>query len=122
MTSFLILHELTAIVPLFGLWGVFHYTESLPSTLVESELVSQGTEKFSRYFKKKGWIEDDATIDPSTDAGKASSNTGSKIVVEVAAAWAVTKILLPARLIFSVYATPWFAQRAVLPITRLFRR
>jgi hypothetical protein len=39
VTSFLILHEVTAIVPLFGLWGLFHYLEvgsmGMPDWLVE---------------------------------------------------------------------------------------
>ncbi|KEZ39890.1 hypothetical protein SAPIO_CDS8843 [Scedosporium apiospermum] len=30
VVAFLILHEITAIVPLFGLFGVFHYTQYAP--------------------------------------------------------------------------------------------
>ena len=36
-----------------------------------------------------------------------------KIVVEVATAYAVTKAILPLRLMLSVWATPWFARVAV---------
>lgn len=43
-----------------------------------------------------------------------------------ATAYAITKALLPVRLVFSVWATPWFARVAVAPATngfgRLFRR
>ncbi len=39
-----------------------------------------------------------------------------------ATAWAVTKALLPARLIFSVWATPWFARVSVIPFINGFRR
>lgn len=43
-----------------------------------------------------------------------------------ATAWAITKALLPLRLIVSVSATPWFARVAIIPFTgafgRLFRR
>lgn len=44
----------------------------------------------------------------------------------VGTAWAITKALLPLRLVLSVWATPWFARTAVIPITnavkRVFRR
>lgn len=33
-----------------------------------------------------------------------------------ATAYAITKALLPLRLIFSVWATPWFARVSVIPI------
>src|ERR1044071_6938946 len=39
ITSFLILHELTAIIPLFGLAAYFHYTHWLPSWFAEGALV-----------------------------------------------------------------------------------
>ncbi len=39
-----------------------------------------------------------------------------------ATAWAVTKALLPARLIFSIWATPWFARVSVIPFINGFRR
>jgi len=32
------------------------------------------------------------------------------VVVEVATAYAVTKMLLPGRIVLSVWATPWFAR------------
>lgn len=35
---------------------------------------------------------------------------GSRILVEVATAYAITKVLLPVRIIFSVWATPWTAR------------
>jgi hypothetical protein len=38
---------------------------------------------------------------------------GTRIVVEVAAAYAITKALLPLRLMLSVWATPWFARVVV---------
>lgn len=35
---------------------------------------------------------------------------GSRILIEVATAYAITKVLLPVRIMFSVWATPWFAR------------
>ena len=39
-----------------------------------------------------------------------------------ATAYAITKALLPLRIVFSVWATPWFARWTVLPTTRYIRR
>jgi len=46
----------------------------------------------------------------------------NSIPCRFATAYAVTKALLPVRLIFSVWATPWFARVAIVPMTNLFRR
>lgn len=40
----------------------------------------------------------------------------------LATAYAVTKVLLPLRLIVSVWATPWFARRAVVPVKDFLQR
>jgi hypothetical protein len=92
--------------------------------------VKEGVEKFSRYFRRKGWFGEqseksgDVLIGNGTEnvTGEAGtwrfSEGGLRIVLEVATAWAVTKALLPARLVLSVWATPWFARVCVLPITR----
>jgi hypothetical protein len=106
----------------------------LPPYISEGVWVNEGVEKFSRYFGRKGWFversEDGAVGDVVTVDSKgveASSNNGKtwtfsegglRIVLEVATAWAVTKALLPARLVLSVWATPWFARVCVLPVTR----
>lgn len=122
ISAFLILHEITAVVPLFGLAAAFHYANWLPPFISEGKWVSDGVEKFGRYMRKKGWINDDARGGRWFGRGE----TGTRIVVELATAYAVTKALLPLRLILSVWGTPWFATWTVLPITnrisRLFRR
>jgi hypothetical protein len=59
ITAFLILHELTAVVPLFGLAATFHYTQWMPPYISEGKLVSQGVEKFGNYFRRKGWLGDE---------------------------------------------------------------
>jgi hypothetical protein len=46
------------------------------------------------------------------------SETGTKVIVEVATAYAITKALLPLRLVFSVWATPWFARVWVVGLGR----
>ena len=42
-------------------------------------------------------------------------------VTRLATAYAITKALLPLRLILSVSATPWFARVAIVPSTNLIR-
>lgn len=59
ISAFLLLHELTAIVPLFTLTGIFHYTQWLPPYISEGKWVSNGVEMFGSYFRRKGWLGDE---------------------------------------------------------------
>ncbi|KAF5123363.1 hypothetical protein E5D57_011276 [Metarhizium anisopliae] len=117
VVSFLILHELTAIVPLCALFALFHYTTFVPVAYVTShfgDYVQTGISRFERYFSRKGWFgfgpgdADKEKADDAMDKWK-SGEQKYKILVEVALAYAITKALLPIRIIGSVWATPWFA-------------
>lgn len=83
-------------------------------------------ERFGRYFRRKGWFGfergDEIVMDENKGlevnggvqgGGKGSNMGGMRILVEVATAYAVTKVLLPVRIVFSVWATPWFARVVV---------
>ncbi len=155
ITSFLILHELTAIIPLIILGVSFHYSGWLPK-FVREEKVAQYQELFGRYFGRKRWFGVEAPLSiPEGDQTEGISKTstaeriealvegglpirsdglkegegeevnrygdGTRIVLEVATAYAITKAMLPGRVIGSVWATPWFA-RTVLGAFRRFRR
>ena len=48
--------------------------------------------------------------------------SGSRILVEVATAYAITKVLLPARVILSVWAMPWFARNVLGGLRRALGR
>ncbi|OLN86946.1 hypothetical protein CCHL11_04565 [Colletotrichum chlorophyti] len=135
VVAFLILHEITAIIPVLGLFGFFHYTDFLPLEYVTghwAEYVRDGVGKAERYFSRKGWFgfdaEDRGTLTEELDAsgltaaGHAEDLRSTqdvlerwqrdgkyKVVVEVAMAWAITKALLPARILISIWGTPWFA-------------
>ncbi|KAK1070682.1 hypothetical protein LTR12_000070 [Friedmanniomyces endolithicus] len=124
ITAFLVLHELTAIVPLFGLAALFHYSDWLPPFISEGRWVTEGTEKFGRYFRRKGWISEAEEVEASEMSGKwwGRSEGGVRIVVEFATAYAITKVLLPLRLVLSAWATPWFARWTVLPVTGVMKR
>lgn len=39
-----------------------------------------------------------------------------------ATAYAITKVLMPFRIVFSVFATPWFAKISVIPFMNAIRR
>lgn len=56
ISAFLLLHELTAIIPLFALAGIFHYTRWLPPFISEGQWISNGVEMFGNYFRRKGWL------------------------------------------------------------------
>lgn len=141
ISAFLILHELTAIIPLLGLVGAFHYYQWLPPFFAEGTWVVAGVEKFGNYFRRKGWIDAGVTREAADlaqrgEAGKVEQGrisrwwnrgeTGTRLVVEFATAYAVVKALLPLRLLLSVWGAPWFARWTVVPFNNivkgLFRR
>ncbi|KAF2705767.1 hypothetical protein K504DRAFT_459862 [Pleomassaria siparia CBS 279.74] len=131
ITSFLILHEITAIIPLLGLAATFHYTHWLPSWFAEGAWVLQGVERFGKYFKRKGWIRSEEAAEAERevqedlrrrDRAWNIGEGGTRVVVEFATAYAITKMLLPARIIFSVWGTPWFARIAVAPVMGAVKR
>ncbi|KXH41831.1 hypothetical protein CNYM01_06747 [Colletotrichum nymphaeae SA-01] len=127
VVAFLILHEITAVVPLLGLFGFFHYTNFLPLEYVTGHwagYVRDGVGMAERYFSRKEWfgfeaqdrgtmtgqLDEDGEVDSTQDMLEKWQKDGKyKVVVEVAMAWAITKALLPARILVSVWGTPWFA-------------
>jgi hypothetical protein len=131
ITSFLILHEITAIVPLLGLAATFHYTHWLPSWFAEGAWVVAGVERFGKYFRRKGWIRGDEAAEAERevqvemrkrDHAWNISEGGVRVVVEFATAYAITKMLLPLRIVLSVWGTPWFARRTVIPMMGMVKR
>ena len=133
LISFAILHELTAIVPLASLTYAFHYYQWLPPYFAEGKWVTEGVEKFGRYFKKKGWMQDydEVEVERETREGRAldveeggilgywdRGDGMGKWLVEIATAYAVTKVLLPLRIALSVYWAPGFARWTLIPVTR----
>ncbi|KAI9791645.1 MAG: hypothetical protein M1816_003731 [Peltula sp. TS41687] len=123
ITSFLILHELTAIIPLFGLAAAFHYSNWLPPGFTEGKWAAESVKKMDRWLRKRGWIgnADDDNNKPRRKRwwnrwGK--GHDGVRWAVELGAAWAVTKALLPVRILVSLWLTPAFARGVVGPVWR----
>ncbi|KAK0651703.1 hypothetical protein B0T16DRAFT_85023 [Cercophora newfieldiana] len=124
VVAFLILHEITAVIPLFGLFGVFHYTELIPVGYVLERYggwVGEGAGRAERYFRRKGWFGFIEGEGEGEGEGREMKGEGDvlkkweggdgryRVVVEVALAYALTKAMLPLRVVASVWATPWFA-------------
>lgn len=125
ITSFLILHEITAVLPLFGLVAIFHYTGWTPLLSAgEDSALNEGIQRFGKWMTKKGWVGSDdveaAKSASSTTAedGISTQQTGAQLVLQFAAAYVITKALLPLRVVASVWATPWFARTLLGPIGR----
>ena len=47
--------------------------------------------------------------------------SGTRLVVEFATAYAVVKVLLPLRLVVSVWGSPWFARWTVAPFSNMVK-
>lgn len=164
MVAFLILHEITAVVPGLGLFYLFHYcggddeqeaeeeggTASYGKRFEEwvmgwmmelgySEVMVRKMEGFEKWFRRKGYFgfgeKGDGEEGEGEEKGKDWENVGEKqkdeqgrkeqvlmmkkwqsggdekyrVLVDAALAYAITKALLPVRIIASVQATPWFA-------------
>lgn len=80
ISAFLLLHELTAVIPLFGLAATFHYTRWMPPFVGEGKWVSDGVEKFGNYFRKKGWLGEEGKARRYRWWGRGEG--GTRIVVE----------------------------------------
>jgi len=114
ITSFLILHELSAIVPLFGIWGLFYYLDYSPAGIFPNWIVENGIGFIRRMAERNNWT---VLMNPAT---------GAQLLLQGASAYAIVKATMPLRLVFSVWAMPWFARWFIVPLnTRLaalFRR
>lgn len=80
ISAFLLLHELTAIIPLFGLAATFHYTRWMPPFISEGRWISDGVEKFGKYFRKKGWLGEEGKARRYRWWGRGEG--GTRVVVE----------------------------------------
>lgn len=118
ITAFLILHEITAIAPIIGIAGAFHYFNWLPPYISEGKYVSDAVGWIGDYMRKKNWIGEENRRGRWFGRGE----NATRLVVEIATAYAIVKAILPVRIVFSVWATPWFARQTVLPLKAFVKR
>ena len=79
ISAFLLLHEITALVPLVGLATTFHYTKWVPPFVGEGKWVADGIEKYGNYLRKKGWL---GVEDAKKDKWWGRREGGTRVVVE----------------------------------------
>lgn len=143
VASFLILHELTAIVPLvilfyaFGALGVGTAVLAWLLGDAEDKEDDQGSlmtrfrawarlkeERFERYCRKRGYLgfekQDAETIDAANDLGKSSHLAGS--FANMVAAYILVKALIPVRIGASVALAGPFSRSVLEPLKRIVRR
>lgn len=81
--------------------------------------VEEGAGRWERYLRRKGWFgfskeDSEGGEVVKRDGGEAvkrweGGDKRYQAVVELGLAYAITKALLPVRILGSVWATPWFA-------------
>ncbi|KAK9390278.1 hypothetical protein V1515DRAFT_589785 [Lipomyces mesembrius] len=104
--TFLLIHEVTAVAPLFGLMWLFQVTDWMPP--LPEGLMEAGKEFYSKA------IPQDSLPEPSESA--------TKLILQGATAFAIVKMILPLRVAFSLLITPWFARRSVIPLVNRIQK
>ncbi|OMH86376.1 hypothetical protein AX774_g62 [Zancudomyces culisetae] len=114
LVSFLLLHELTAILPIFLIYYYLKLTDYQFDFLFNfssSQLSEYVVESCNRFFNKlRGYF----------GFGELPSN--DLTMVRLVASYAIVKTLLPLRLAACVLLTPFFSKFFIDPITSVFRR
>lgn len=106
VTSFLILHEITAIVPLFGLWWVF-YQLDLPDQyelpLYFTNLLDQCGDAMEKLV--------------GDDYSKGFDK--NRLILSGAISYAIIKVLYPLRVLVSLWAAPYLGKLLLLPLRKI---
>lgn len=114
VVSFFILHEVSAIVPLMGLWYVFNALDFAPLDWAPLWAVEHGQDMLKPYIDvEKGIFRHWQNADPA------------KLLVQGAAAYAITKMLMPLRIMACAALTPPVSRWFIEPwgkIIALFRK
>ncbi|CUS24411.1 LAQU0S16e01112g1_1 [Lachancea quebecensis] len=105
ISSFLILHEITAIVPLFGFWWMLYslnLNEQYELPLYFKELLDQCGDSIEKLV------------------GEHSRGFDrNRLVLSGAISYAIVKVLYPVRVLFSIWAAPYFFKWFLSPFKKL---
>lgn len=107
--AFLLVHELTAILPLFSLWYLFHVFDYTPTALPDW-MFAAGEDFIRKMGERNGWT------------WITSAKDGSEILLQGVGAYAIVKATLPLRIMFSLWCMPWTAKHVVVPANRFLGR
>lgn len=139
IVSFLILHELTAIVPLvllFYLLGLLGAGDQVMRWLLQvSEddsrarqwlrgKINEGMQRAERYGRRKGYFGFEEGTSAGVQMGNASTATTSMLVgtfANAVAAYAITKALFPLRIGACIALAAPFARLCIEPLKRFIR-
>ncbi|KAJ1661156.1 hypothetical protein IWQ61_000026 [Dispira simplex] len=114
LVAFAILHEVTAIVPVVGIYWLLSTTDWRVD--IPEEYWAGALERAERVARKLGLGQA-----LSTDGSGSWTPIDPTAVVHLATAYGLTKLLLPLRILLSVALTPAFAKYAIQPVTRGFQ-
>ncbi|ODQ82297.1 hypothetical protein BABINDRAFT_27090, partial [Babjeviella inositovora NRRL Y-12698] len=107
--TFVILHELSAIVPLMGLWYLFNRFDYVPVNFAPVWAIEHGVDMLKGYVDiENGIFKYWAVVDKG------------KLIVQGANAYAITKMLMPLRVMLSVALTPVVSRWFVEPWGKIF--
>ncbi|KAJ3332905.1 hypothetical protein HDU76_012642 [Blyttiomyces sp. JEL0837] len=122
LTSFLILHELTAIIPL----PIIYYGLSTTGLQIPipQQLVEDSARRIQKVMKRYGFDDGSATSSESGSEGwdAAKIEKHARVVLDIATSYALVKMMMPARLAVSAALTPWFARVAVVPMRDFIKK
>ncbi|KAF7731537.1 hypothetical protein EC973_009301 [Apophysomyces ossiformis] len=105
VTTFAVLHEVTAIVPFPFIYYVLDRVSwEVP---VPDEVVAEGNRIMSKLRARYGY----EPLEPQ-----------NRVMVNLATTYAIVKVLMPLRVAASVSMTPFFAERLVGPVLASVRR
>ncbi|KAK9495355.1 hypothetical protein V1508DRAFT_395235 [Lipomyces doorenjongii] len=104
--TFLLIHEVTAVAPLFGLMWLFQVTDWMPP--LPEGLMEAGKEFYSKAIPQ--------------DSLPEGSESATKLILQGATAFAIVKMILPLRVAFSLLITPWFARLSVIPLVNRMQK
>ncbi|KAJ1770474.1 hypothetical protein IW140_004258 [Coemansia sp. RSA 1813] len=103
ITAFAVLHELTAVAPLVGVYYALDYVR--PKIPVPQTVLEEG----NRYINKM-----------RSYVGCEPLDADSPVLVHLATSYAVVKAAAPLRVAASLALTPWFARWCVIPVAKVF--
>lgn len=112
MVAFLILHELTAIVPVLGLWWMIYESHWLSKSQNLSPTISRWLEPCTTFIEKttKRYGGTETQVD--------SVEKQKRVVLTGAVAYGIVKILYPVRLAFSLWSAP-YCGRWIMKVLKL---
>ncbi|ODV62720.1 uncharacterized protein ASCRUDRAFT_74204 [Ascoidea rubescens DSM 1968] len=120
ITSFLILHELTALVPLISFWYLF---SNLDYFVITSSISSTTNNQILQLFQllPSSFIDNCTLFINKLSESKYVANLNlinkSKFIIDGINAYIIVKLLVPFRCALSLYLTPYLASLIKLPST-----